>query len=278
MNYLQVKIELEACSEAKQEMAIALLSSSHYEAFEETRRGLIAYVKEALFDEVELKELLQSEFLKGSYQYEKMPDKDWNEEWESNYKPVFIGDEVLIKSSFHQDLPPRKYEILIDPRMSFGTGHHETTSLMMQKILRLDVAEKNVLDMGTGTGVLGILCEMRGAKSVVGIDIDKWAYENAQENLKLNQTTKMEVFLGDVPLLKNETKYDLILANINRNVLLDGMESYAQNLRKEGILLLSGFYEKDIPILEEKATQFHLKVQEVTTENNWVCLELRINN
>ncbi len=278
MNYLQVKIELEACSEAKQEMAIALLSSSRYEAFEETRRGLIAYVKEALFDEVELKELLQSEFLKGSYQYEKMPDKDWNEEWESNYKPVFIGDEVLIKSSFHQDLPPRKYEILIDPRMSFGTGHHETTSLMMQKILKLDVAEKNVLDMGTGTGVLGILCEMRGAKSVVGIDIDKWAYENAQENLKLNQMTKMEVFLGSVPLLKNETKYDLILANINRNVLLDGMESYAQNLRKEGILLLSGFYEKDIPILEEKATQFHLKVQEVTTENNWVCLELRINN
>ena len=196
---------------------------------------------------------------------------NWNTEWEKNFEPIMVNDTVSVRAPFHEktDLP---YEIVIEPKMSFGTGHHETTHLMIQQLLSADLKDKTVLDMGSGTGILAIMAELRGAKSVDAIDIDDWCYENAMENAERNNCKKIRVFKGDAALLADKN-YDVIIANINRNVLINDLPVYYKCLNKGGILLLSGFYREDIPFIKKAATGLGLKESDLLEKNNWISLK-----
>lgn len=204
--------------------------------------------------------------------------KNWNEEWEKNYfQPILIGEQCLIKSSFHKTDLKAKYEIIIDPKMSFGTGHHETTSMMAEYILETDLKDKTVLDMGTGTGILGILASMAGCRRVVGIDNDSWCYENAQENIELNHIGNFEMLLGDAGMLKSyPDTFDLVIANINRHILLADIRYYVKTMRSGSELLLSGFYLEDLPVIEEECKQHRLQFEGMKTKKNWVCAKFKL--
>lgn len=196
---------------------------------------------------------------------------NWNSEWEKNFKPIQVEDKVSIRAPFHPktDLP---YEIVIEPKMSFGTGHHETTYAMLQQLLNLELVNKSVLDMGCGTGILAIFAEMKGAKPIDAIDIDAWCYENSLENIKRNNCSNISVYKGDASLLANK-KYDVIIANINRNILLNDIGTYSQSLNEKGILLLSGFYKEDIQTIDEEALKYSLKKEIVLEKNKWVSIK-----
>jgi ribosomal protein L11 methyltransferase len=197
---------------------------------------------------------------------------NWNEEWEKNFNPIDVDGIVSIRAPFHQN-PHLKYDIVIEPKMSFGTGHHETTHMMIQHLLEVDLKDKKVLDMGSGTGILAIFAEMRGAKPVDAIDIDEWCFENSIENVERNNCENISIYQGDVELLK-EKNYDLIIANINRNVLLADMAQYAKCLNFKGILLLSGFYIEDIQVLKEETIKYGLEIIAQKERNNWASLKL----
>ena len=201
-----------------------------------------------------------------------MPDKNWNEEWEKHFfQPIVIGDKCVIHSTFHTDVPVAQYDIIIDPKMSFGTGHHATTSNMLSWILDDDMSGKRVLDMGCGTAVLGILAKKKGAASVLAIDIDEWCYDNALESASLNKVD-IQVLLGDASLLQ-EKQFDVILANINRNILLNDMAAYVACLPQGGCLYMSGFYTQDIPVIAECAVQLGMQQVGVKEQNNWVAVK-----
>ena len=192
------------------------------------------------------------------------------EEWEKNYfTPIVIGNECVVHSSFHTDIPEVKYDILIDPKMSFGTGHHETTSTMMEMMLKTSFENKVVLDMGCGTAILSILASLRGAKSVTGVDIDEWAYENALENIRLNHISNIDILLGGSEQIAGKN-YDIILANINRNVLLENMKIYSSCMNENSELYMSGFYKEDIPVICEEANRCGLVLETYTEKNRWV--------
>lgn len=239
---------------------------------------LKAYIIKDDFDKEALDELIANYpfDVRINYEIKQMEDKNWNEEWEKNYfSPITVGDECVIKSSFHKNVPHCKYNIIINPKMSFGTGHHQTTFLILSEILKQDFNNKVVLDMGCGTGILGILALMKGAKKVTAIDIDQWVYDNVIENIKLNNinASDINVLIGDASLLK-EQKFDIILANINRNVLLNDLKIYNNVLSNGGEIYLSGFYIEDIPALLQEAAKFHLIQKEVQSLDNWAMLHL----
>ena len=207
------------------------------------------------------------------YVVQDIPPTNWNEEWEKNYfKPIVIGNECVIHSSFHENVAPAKYNIVIDPKMSFGTGHHETTSLMIEEILRMNVEGKRVLDMGCGTSVLAILAAMRGAGEVMAVDIDEWCTENSEENIKLNNVLGIDVRLGGAEVLKGHS-FDIIIANINRNILLADIKQYSDCLPAGGELYMSGFYKEDIPFIEEEANKNGLQLVSYNEKNNWVAVK-----
>lgn len=254
----------------------AELGEIGFESFTETENGMLAYVSEKMYDPAVLEAKL-AEFpltdVAIQYTAELIPGKDWNEEWEKHYfKPIQIGKECLIRASFHEEEPGFTYTILIDPKMAFGTGNHETTYLMISELLKLDLAEKEVLDMGCGTAVLAILARMKGAKRVVGIDVDEWAYENALENVQLNDTEAIEIALGGAEKIEAFGPFDIILANINRNILLNDISYYAANLNRGGELFLSGFYREDIPVIEAECNRNGLTVISFAERNNWVAV------
>ncbi|TJY37273.1 50S ribosomal protein L11 methyltransferase [Pontimicrobium aquaticum] len=255
------------------EILIAELGYAGFESFVETEKGVTAYIQkddwnEAILDNVYI---LKSHEFKISYTFEDIEQTNWNEEWEKNFKPIVVDDVCTVRAPFH-DNPKTKYDIVIEPKMSFGTGHHETTHMMIQHILKNDFTNKSVLDMGCGTGVLAILAEMKGATKIDAIDIDNWCYLNSLENIERNNSKHISVFEGDASLLKNKT-YDVIIANINRNILLADMHVYATCLHKNGQLFLSGFYKHDIPIIEEECSKYGLKLEESLERNNWVSLK-----
>ena len=232
---------------------------------------MLAYIPGNLFDKPTFAKFVADfDYAdKLDFQVHKVDQVDWNEEWEKHFfEPIIIGDECLIHSSFHTDLPDVKYKIIIDPKMSFGTGHHETTSLMIGEILTMNFEDKAVLDMGCGTAVLAILAAKRGAKNVLAIDIDDWCVENSLENIHKNNTPDIEVLLGDAELLKDR-KFNIIIANINRNILLNDMAIYASCMNVGDELFLSGFYQEDIPILEEEANRHQLQFIKSKEKNNW---------
>lgn len=258
------------------------LTDIGYEAFTETTDGLLAYIPIGKYNTETLNECLQSfplEEVEFTYKQQVIQGKDWNEEWEKNYfKPVIIDNRCLIKASFHEVEETYEYTIIIDPKMAFGTGNHETTSLMLHEVLEADLSATSILDMGCGTAVLALLAEKRGAQRIVGIDIDPSAYENALENIKLNNSERVEIRLGGAEAVREGELFDVIFANINRNILLEDMAVYAKHLQPNGLLFLSGFYHDDSPVLIDACKQHGLVASEVGSSNDWAIIRAKRNN
>jgi ribosomal protein L11 methyltransferase len=275
MNYYELKLTLVPNTEINRDILSALLAEIGFESFVESEKGLNAYVSEKNYSEEKIAELLENLPLIDThikYHIEYIQSQDWNEEWEKNFfQPIIIDDKVVIHSSFHKDIPSLKYDIIIDPKMAFGTGHHSTTSLMVSYLLELELQNKFFLDMGCGTAVLAILAKMKGANPVIAIDIDEWAYNNSLENIHLNNTPEIQVKLGDVNLLETET-YDIIFANINRNILLADIPVYAQCMQSGSSLFMSGFYLEDMDVIIEKCKAQQLKFVSYKEKNNWVAV------
>jgi ribosomal protein L11 methyltransferase len=278
MKYIEVTITLGQNDPYRDLLVDALGNEGPYDSFVETPNGLKAYVQESLFDEGWLKEQLAdiNNMTSCSYSFESMPDKNWNEEWEKQHKPVLVeaanGKRVWVRAPFHEHRSDVDYEIEIEPKMSFGTAHHQTTYMMLSYLTELEVTGKSVLDMGCGTAVLAILAKLRGAAYVEAIDIDEWAYNNALENAQRNGV-ELNVRIGDAALL-GERQFDLIIANINRNILLNDMAAYVQVLEKGGTLLLSGFYESDVPVLQHHAESLGLRLEQQKVRQSWTALRL----
>lgn len=255
------------------EILIAQLGFVGFESFVENETGVIAYIQKEDWREDILEEvfILSSEEFTISYISKEVAQTNWNAEWEKNFEPIQVDGKVSIRAPFHQN-PHLEYDIVIEPKMSFGTGHHETTHMMVQHLLQLDLEDKKVLDMGCGTGILAIFAEMKGAKPIDAIDIDAWCYENSIENAARNHCKQITVYEGDVSLLSGK-RYDVVIANINRNILLSDMQTYIDCLEDKGVLLLSGFYKEDIPIIDKEASKYHMQLVGQLERNNWIALK-----
>jgi len=272
MNYFQIVLPLPT-SEEKTEILIAQLSVIGFESFEEQATKLNAYIPEKDFVKDELLEIEYCLKYENSdkLKIELIPDKNWNEVWESNYPSVTIIDRCYIRASFHESKPDIEFEIVITPKMAFGTAHHETTSLMLELILRNNFKNKKVLDMGCGTGVLAILASMKEAKSITAIDIDRWSYDSTLENAELNNITNISVIEGGAEFVSKTDNFDNIFANINKNILLQDMKAYANALVDEGYIYFSGFYSSDLPDIVNEATKCGLKFISNLEKNDWVA-------
>lgn len=260
--------------EESYEILIAELAELGYEAFIEQGDRLQAYIVSEHFQESSIKELFESYQKQFDVQYKitNLQKTNWNEEWEKNYEPVEIADKVRIRAVFHEPKPNFQYEILITPKMSFGTGHHETTSLMIENQLSVSHQQKSVLDAGCGTGILAIMASFLGASEILAFDIDEWAVENTQENIALNECNNIKVFKGGIEQITLQKQCDIILANINKNVLLAEMPHYAKHLKKQGYLLLSGFYQADVQDILQATQAVGLSFVSQKNKNNWVAM------
>ena len=280
-DYRELRLNLKPCSEDATDVLAALLADAGYESFVPDRQGLTAYIKDELFNEDALNEALSAFPFEAeiSRSVSLVEGQDWNSEWEKNYfKPIVVGERCVIHSSFHTDVPSADYDIVIDPKMAFGTGHHATTSQVISALLDIDESGLSVIDMGTGTGILAILCAMRGAAQVNGIEIDPGAYENALENVSLNgQADRVRLHCGDASLLHSMPRADLFIANINRNNITGDLAAYVSSLKPGATMLLSGFYEADIPVIMEVAAPLGLTEVSHSVLNDWTCLKLKFN-
>ncbi len=277
MDYYKVEIKITPFEEWLRDVLASQLAEAGYESFMETEGGIDAFVPAPQFNESELEFVLSvfEDDFSFSVHKELIKSRNWNEEWEKNYfEPLVINNECVIRAPFHKAYPKAKYEIVIEPNMAFGTGNHETTSMMVETILELDLNKKSVLDMGCGTGILGILASMKGAASVLAIDIDDWSFTGATANAEVNKISNMKVKLGDASLLGSES-FDVILANIHKNVLLKDMPAYEKVMLPGGILVMSGFYNEDLRDITEKAIAIGLKPAGFKTKNNWVAAGFR---
>lgn len=274
-NYLVLDFKISPV-EPGRDILLALLDNLGYDSFEESPKGLKAYILEEDFKEDELLQLpiFQSDEFEINWESEKLETINWNEEWERNYEPVSLEDKLLIRAPFHQVEGSYKHEIVIEPKMSFGTGHHFTTRLMSKAMFNLDLDGKKVLDMGTGTGILAILAQQLGAKEIDAIDNFEWAVENTAENAERNQADKVKAEWGDAELLKGRS-YEVILANINRNVLLEDMKSYVDTLSQGGSILFSGFFAHDFDLINDEALKQGLEFQSKIEEERWQCVHYR---
>ena len=255
------------------EILIAELANVGFESFVENDTGLLAYIQQKdwsdhLLDNIQI---LNSKEFDISFVKNIIEQTNWNKEWETNFEPIQVDEIVSIRAPFHEN-PNLEYDIIIEPKMSFGTGHHETTHMMVQHLIALDLENKKVLDMGCGTGILAIFSELKGAREIDAIDIDEWCYVNSIENCERNDCKKIKVYQGDAALLVDK-KYDIIIANINRNILLMDIKTYANCLNEKGVLLLSGFYEQDIPVIDSESSNYGLKLEKIIERNNWVALK-----
>ena len=274
MDYIEARIKVLPASKETNEILIAQLADIGFESFTEDDDGLNAYIKKSEHSD-EIIDKLDALFLphetKIIYQINKIEDQNWNAKWESSFDPIFVADKCVIRASFHKDMPKYDYDIIIDPKMAFGTGHHQTTHLMIEAILNNDFTNKIVLDMGCGTGVLAFLAEMKGAKTITAVDIDEWSYNNTIENSQINGCKRIEPLCGDVRLIEGMT-FDIILANINRNILLSDMKHYNQALINGGLLIISGILKGDIEIIQQNASQIGLIHISTSTRDEWVSI------
>ena len=272
MEYIEINFEVSPL-QPHVDILIAELGYLGFESFVETEQGVTAYIQKPDYKNTILEEvnILKYNEVKINFTTKTIAQTNWNEEWEKSFKPIEIGGRCHVRAPFHEQ-KPYDYDIVIEPKMSFGTGHHETTHMMLQFILDHDFKNKAVLDMGCGTGVLAILASKKGAFCVDAIDIDNWCYENSIENVNRNECNNINVQEGDASLLIQQ-KYDCILANINRNILINDLSTYVSCLNNRGSLFLSGFYNVDIPIIEAACNALNLKLQAKQEQKNWVALK-----
>ena len=271
MDYLEFRFKVEPTQPAS-DILIAELGLAGFESFVEHEDGITAYIQKEEFHKKMLSEIhiLKSAEFSISYSSTTIAQVNWNEEWEKNFDPILVNGVCAVRAPFHPD-PQVKYDIIIEPKMSFGTGHHATTHMMIQFLLKANLEAKKVLDMGCGTGVLAILAEKRGARAIDAIDIDPWCYENSMENVSRNNCHKIMVYEGTAASLIDR-KYDVITANINRNILLEDMHAYAKCLERGGELYLSGFYEEDCPTIKKECEKYHLRYQDSLNRDKWMAL------
>lgn len=273
MRYIETRFEVRAGDVTLvTDLLAALLADAGYETFVPDDTGVTAYIPADKYDESLLPDIVSEVPVAGEISFDSRPiaDKDWNEEWEKNYfRPIVVGSECVIHSTFHTDVPAARYDIVIDPKMAFGTGHHETTSLMLESMLSCDFTGKEVLDMGCGTAILAILASMRGARRVTAIDIDEWAAENAAENIRLNHIKNIDVWQGGAERLDGSRTFDIVLANINRNIHLENMAAYAAVMKPDAAIYMSGFYTADLPLLQAEAARYSLHFRSHREKNNW---------
>lgn len=274
MKYIEVTFTMDDTGMFRDLLVDALGNEGPYESFVETKEGVKAYVPESQYDKHFLEVTAETFPVPLKYEVAEMPDKNWNEEWERGHQAVLVeyqGGSVWVRAPFHPHRDDVNYELIIEPKMSFGTAHHPTTYMMLSYVAELDMVGKRVLDMGCGTAVLGILAKMRGASYVEGVDIDEWAFNNARENAATNNV-EIVLKLGDATTLQGH--FDIVIANINRNILLADMERYASVLNAGGTLLLSGFYEADEQALVAKANGLGLSLHSKKTRDGWAALQL----
>lgn len=270
MEYIELSCTLRN-DEGLQDILIAKLGEIGFESFVEEDEVLLAYIQGENYKEQLLKEIFNEKLFHDiPYMMTQIEERNWNAEWESNYPSVLIDERCMVRAPFHEKNPNVEFDIVIEPKMSFGTAHHETTSQMLKLLLDEDVKGLNVLDMGCGTGVLAILAKMKGAASVTAIDNNDWAYENSIENLRRNDIHDQTIILGDASVLESKT-FDLILANINRNILLKDMHCYSDCLSERGKLFMSGFYEADLSAIKTEALRLGMKFVKHISSNNWVA-------
>lgn len=277
MRYYELTFTTSPCTETVNDVLAAVLGDIGFESFAEYNKGIKGYVQQNLFDEAALRDALQGFPIPGTeitYEVHPAEDKDWNEEWEKNFfKPIVIGDRCVIHSTFHTDVPQAEYDIVINPQMAFGTGHHQTTSLILSELLDTDLKGKSLLDMGCGTSILAILASMRGADPVTAIDIDDWCVENSKDNIRLNGISNIAVEQGCADSLKGRGQFDVIIANINRNILLADMHAYAAVMHPGSEIYMSGFYVEDIPLLKEEACKHGLRFVRYKEKDNWAAVK-----
>tara|TARA_S200000501_G_C20820668_1_gene742669 strand:- start:928 stop:1761 length:834 start_codon:yes stop_codon:yes gene_type:complete len=275
MEYIEVDIRLKEVTPYS-EILIARLNEIEFESFYEYDYGLKGYVQTQLLDKDKLKNIISeiSEQTELSFTLHKLKQKNWNAHWESNYLPVSINENCVIRADFHNAISDVKYEIIITPKMSFGTGHHQTTSLVMNKMFDLEFKGRSVLDVGCGTGILSVLASKLGAIDIVALDIDNWAFENAQENATLNNISDIHFVYGNISSVINR-KYDIILANINRNTILNDLTFYSEAMYDYSDIILSGFLEKDVSVILKESAKFGLELVVSKNKEKWQMLHLR---
>lgn len=276
-DYTKIEFKVTPNEEVATDVLAALLAEVGFESFVPNEEGLEAYVPHNLYDENNITTVVENFPLEGytiTYNSEFIEGEDWNAEWEKNYfQPIVLGEECVIHSTFHTDVPKARYDILIDPKMAFGTGYHQTTCHMLRAILASDMNGKSVLDMGCGTALLAILARKHGATDVVAIDIDEFAYENAKENVVLNNTPDIEVRLGGADAIKEDDSFDYVIANINRNILLADMVNYVRCMHPGSQIFISGFYTEDMEVLKEEASRHGLRYIGYAEDNRWAMMK-----
>ncbi|MEP1033968.1 50S ribosomal protein L11 methyltransferase [Ekhidna sp.] len=269
MEFITIKV---TCSTELIDVLIAELFEAKFDSFQELDDGFEGSCEQSQFDEKQVKEIFNN-YSNVSFLIKEQEKINWNEEWEKNYNPIIVGNKCIVRASFHDPQPQFEYEIIVTPKMSFGTGHHATTYQVLDYQMTIDHTEKKVLDVGTGTGILAIMAHKRGASTLAATDIDQWCIENSEENFALNEVKDVRLVLGQISEV-DQSDFDIIIANINKNVLIDQIGEYAKRLVDGGQLILSGFYEDDIEDLEAESAKHGLKKIKSTTRNKWAMLVL----
>lgn len=276
-DYTKVKFAVTPNEEMATDVLAALLAEIGFESFVPEDEGMSAYVPQALYNEENIANVVAEFPIEGfeiTYDCQFIEGEDWNAQWEKNYfQPIVLGEDCVIHSTFHTDVPKARYDILIDPKMAFGTGYHQTTCHMLRAILASNMSGKSVLDMGCGTALLAILARKHGAEKVVAIDIDEFAYENAKENVALNGTPDIEVRLGGADAIKESDSFDYVIANINRNILLMDMVNYVRCMHTGSQIFISGFYTEDMEVLKEEAARHGLRYLDYAENDNWAMMK-----
>ena len=280
MQYLEVSFTVSPVSETANDIIAALAADLGFESFVESPQGTIGYIPINLYNEEALREALTDFPMPDTtitFTTCEMEDKNWNEEWEKHFfEPIVVDSRCVIHSTFHKDYPKADFDIIINPQMAFGTGHHQTTRLIISYLLDIDLQKKTVLDMGCGTSILAILASMRGAEKLTAIDIDEWCVNNSIDNLALNHIDNIKVFQGDASSLASEGPFDVIIANINRNILLADMQYYVARMNQGGEIYFSGFYESDLPMIQAEAERLGLRYLSHRIEKEWTAAQFTL--